>query len=79
MHIFWFQVLHFETQENCYKTTEKELNEKILEIKETAKKNLEAREAESKAKMLQLEAEVQKQRERTIGTQSEQVSLPIAP
>ena len=63
--------MSFETQEADFKAIEKNLKDQIMEIKEKAKKDLETREIESKTKMLALEAEVQKQRERTISLISE--------
>ena len=65
------QLTNFETQESDFKAIEKNLKDQIMEIKEKAKKDLETREIESKTKMLALEAEVQKQRERTISLISE--------
>ena len=65
------QLSNFETQESDFKAIEKNLKDQLLETKEKAKKDLETREIESKTKMLALEAEVQKQRERTISLISE--------
>ena len=61
------QVLDGESVESKYKYIENELKNQLFEVKEKCKKDVENMEIESKTKMLQLEAEVQKQRERTIG------------